>query len=200
MMNILLNLLLNILMNSYQRLSLNDLIEEDKYIIDYWRDYIDYMASNGAIFVVSAGNYGELVEKDGGSPFYPCLFDNVICVGAIDNAGLNEAYYIEKEMTELYISIMTGNDSKESFDRLKELIDRSALETLNVLSIYSNKIMNPEHYKVASFSNYGKKVEIYAPGHVEIEYRDVNGVDQKKSCQWNFICFPNGCRDCCYYY
>eukprot|EP00833_Pecoramyces_ruminatium_P015427 jgi/Orpsp1_1/1189459/evm.model.d7180000072208.1 len=118
--------------------------------------------------------------KDNKFPIYPCLFDNVICVGAIDNAGLNGLYKYEREIENLRLLIINGNFSKKILDRIMELTEIYKVESAKILDVYSNKIMNPEHYRVASFSNYGKKVDIYAPGHVEIEYRDVNGVDQKK--------------------
>eukprot|EP00833_Pecoramyces_ruminatium_P008363 jgi/Orpsp1_1/1182395/evm.model.c7180000081125.1 len=40
--------------------------------------------------------------------------------------------------------------------------------------------MNPNNYRVAHYSNYGKKVDIYAPGCFEVEYRDANGEDHKE--------------------
>eukprot|EP00833_Pecoramyces_ruminatium_P008364 jgi/Orpsp1_1/1182396/evm.model.c7180000081125.2 len=62
----------------------------DKYYFDYLRDYIDYMSNKGAVFIAAAGNDSTQVEKDGDpSTVYPCSYDNVICVGAIDSAGIN---------------------------------------------------------------------------------------------------------------
>eukprot|EP00833_Pecoramyces_ruminatium_P003141 jgi/Orpsp1_1/1177173/evm.model.c7180000060460.1 len=169
-------------------LYLDGLIEEDKYIIDYWRDYIDHMSSRGAVFVVSAGNEKEENTLNGEKSLYPCAYDNVICVGATDNAGMNVLDPIENEIEELYdklFDILFSGEEKvteeakkqveEIKKRLEEIIEIYDEEYDKIANIYSKKVMNPEHYRVASFSNFGKKVEIYAPGWAEVEYRDIYG-------------------------
>jgi len=127
----------------------------DKYYFDYLRDYIDYMSNKGAVFIAAAGNNSRKIEKDGDpSTEYPCAYDNVICVGAIDSAGIN-----------------TLNEN------LKDELDNSEIGKLYVKN---NKKMNPNNYRVAHYSNFGKKVDIYAPGYFEVEYRDAKGKDHKE--------------------
>ncbi|OUM63973.1 hypothetical protein PIROE2DRAFT_9356 [Piromyces sp. E2] len=65
--------------------------EEHKELINYWRELIDSITEKGAIIVSGAGNnYGSIDLVEYNKSFYPCSFKNVICVGAIDNYGLNE--------------------------------------------------------------------------------------------------------------
>jgi len=64
--------------------------EEHKELIDFWKGLIDTAANKGAIIVGAAGNAGEDIESITNITIYPCAFDNVICVGAIDNYGFKE--------------------------------------------------------------------------------------------------------------
>eukprot|EP00833_Pecoramyces_ruminatium_P004692 jgi/Orpsp1_1/1178724/evm.model.c7180000066494.1 len=167
----------------------NALVEADQYIIDYWREFIDHMSSRGVVFVAAAGNETNEVELDGKTSSYPCAFDNVICVGATDNAGMNslddileEYYELRKKLDDLYdLEDEQGEteELKQKIEEIGEQLDKIAEkydeEEERLSKLYSEKAMNPENYRVASFSNYGKKVEIYAPGWAEVEYRDVYG-------------------------
>jgi len=109
----------------------------DKYyeIIDYIQELITEMSNEGAVFVAAAGNEAveSFNEKDR-YMIYPCAFDDVICVGAIDNVGINNKKSI------------TWND-------------------------INKKEMNPDNYVKADYSNYGKAVDIYAPGFAYVEYK-----------------------------
>eukprot|EP00833_Pecoramyces_ruminatium_P005048 jgi/Orpsp1_1/1179080/evm.model.c7180000067844.1 len=158
----------------------NKLIETDQYIIDYFRDFIDYMSSRGVVFVVAAGNDTKEVELNGKTSSYPCAFDNVICVGATDNAGMNGVNEILKEMLKLVELEKKEGQSEEKDAMFLELYKKYVDEYNRLSNIYSEKVMNPENYRTASFSNFGKKVEIYAPGYAEVEYRNVYGKNQKE--------------------
>eukprot|EP00833_Pecoramyces_ruminatium_P007560 jgi/Orpsp1_1/1181592/evm.model.c7180000077854.1 len=152
--------------------------KNDQYIIDYWKDYIDHMSNRGAVFVASAGNNSRDVELDS----YPCDFDNVICVGAIDNAGIYTLEEINKEIDDLRELIYEQNttEGKEEFEKKKsELIDKYYNEKERLYEIYGKEDIKPGIYRVASFSNYGKKVDIYAPGYAEYECIDDDGRYQK---------------------
>eukprot|EP00833_Pecoramyces_ruminatium_P010944 jgi/Orpsp1_1/1184976/evm.model.c7180000091812.1 len=153
----------------------NELIETDQYNIDYLRDFIDHMASEGAVFVASAGNESKEVELNGKTSLYPCALDNVICVGATDNAGMNILYLYEDKLFELINQLLELYKAQKKKEELQHLIEKSSEDDERLNELYSGKSMNPENYKVATFSNYGKKVEIYAPGWVEAEYRDIYG-------------------------
>lgn len=50
------------------------------------QDAINYSYSNGSVLVASAGNSGT------NSKIYPCGYDNVICVGAIDDDNTSASY------------------------------------------------------------------------------------------------------------
>ncbi|ORY57963.1 subtilisin-like protein [Neocallimastix californiae] len=161
---------------------LNELIEEDQYIIDYFRDYIDHMSSKGAVFVACAGNESELVEKDGKLSYYPCSFDNVICAGAVDNLG--EITIMEiKEKMHSQIELLEDESNfnvDEINEKIKEYRKKYNEEKDNINNLFKEKIMDPRNYRKAAFSNYGKVVDIHAPGYVELEYRDVDGEDIKE--------------------
>jgi len=105
---------------------------------------INEMSEKGVVFVASAGNDDNLVDER----YYPCSFDEVICVGAIDNVNMNDLHYAElrKEIT---------NDEFNNQMRL-HLEEKST--------------MRPENYRRAYYSNYGEQVNIYAPGTVNVLY------------------------------
>eukprot|EP00833_Pecoramyces_ruminatium_P009411 jgi/Orpsp1_1/1183443/evm.model.c7180000085216.1 len=161
--------------------TLNQLFEKDQYLIDYWRDYIDHMTSKGAVFVASAGNESsEIKLNDKNSTIYPCAFDNVICVGAIDNAGMNILVETEKEINDLAKLMYKKGATEELTNKFLELYEIFYYEEVKSSKLWNEKIMDSENYRVASFSNYGKVVDIYAPGYVDVEYRDVYGRNIKK--------------------
>ncbi len=113
---------------------------------------INEMSNDGVTFVVASGNQGRLVDD----LVYPCSFNNTICVGSIDNAGINEDY---KKMNDKIIS-------EEKFNEiLKENIKKKGMATKN--------------YRQAAYSNYGKNVNIYAPGAVKTNYYDIDGKEHE---------------------
>ncbi|ORX75342.1 subtilisin-like protein [Anaeromyces robustus] len=97
----------------------------DSKIINSWKTSIDELNKKGAIVVVTAGNKGNAISKSD-SAYYPCAFDNVICVGAIDD----------------------------------------------------NSVLSSSVYKRATFSNYGKKVDIYAPGNGYVDFTNYNNYNE----------------------
>eukprot|EP00833_Pecoramyces_ruminatium_P007022 jgi/Orpsp1_1/1181054/evm.model.c7180000075655.1 len=164
---------------------LDEMDEKDIYIIDYLRDYIDRIVSKGAVFVNSAGNDTKDVVLNSK---YPCIFENVICVGAIDNAGNNISIEIDKEISELkkqyelYESEGENGKLEELKQNIENLEKKFKEEEERVLKLYDKKIMDPENYRVASFSDFGKKVDIYAPGYALLEYKDINNKNIKDLC------------------
>jgi len=110
---------------------------------------IDDITAKGAIIVASAGNDGSLSD----SVYYPCSFSNVICVGAIDNIGMNKLDFALSEF-----------DEKKTPAKL--II--SYEDTAHALMGY--KDMETRNYSRAYYSNFGKEVNIYAPGFVRVEY------------------------------
>ncbi len=115
------------------------------------------MNDRGVVIVVSAGNYNSLADD----VFFPCSFDNVICVGAIDNLGINEDYL---EMLE---------NQEKDYDKAHEVFNNIFKEHIE------NKDMATRNYRRAEYSNYGENVDIYAPGSVKFYYRDENGIDHE---------------------
>ena len=116
-------------------------------------DIINDMNKKGVILVVASGNENESVDNYK----YPCSFDNVICVGAIDNAGINDIYEKTKG----------SNEDKEIFEEtLKENI--------------KSKDMLTKYYRRAAYSNYGKNVDLYAPGAAKVNYYDEKGHEHEK--------------------
>jgi subtilisin family serine protease len=110
-------------------------ISEKYESLDYLQELITEMSNAGAVFVVAAGNEGSMVYDEAeDEACYPCAFNDVICVGAIDNVGVNGIEYPTWQM-------------------------------VNVNE------MKTENYVVTDYSNYGSRVDIYAPGYVRIEYK-----------------------------
>jgi len=62
--------------------------ESKKEEINHLKSLIDEIIEKGGIVVAGAGNDGKNSNSEE-EMFLPCAFDNVICVGAIDNSGLN---------------------------------------------------------------------------------------------------------------
>jgi len=148
--------------------------ENDKYIIDYWEEFINELANEGAIFVASAGNEAIQVDRDDKPFFYPCSYENVICVGAVDNYGKNAMFKLQDEMDEInrklksQFSTDLNKKSSELYMKYMSLKDELSKK-------YNTKIMSSSNYVKASFSNYGKKVDLHAPGFVRVEYLDKKG-------------------------
>ena len=70
--------------------------EDEKYTLDgkraftyYLYNLIDTMSNKGSVFIATAGNDANNVDEY----IYPCTFNNVICVSATDNIGINDDYY-----------------------------------------------------------------------------------------------------------
>eukprot|EP00833_Pecoramyces_ruminatium_P006942 jgi/Orpsp1_1/1180974/evm.model.c7180000075306.1 len=148
------------------------LVEEDQYIIAFWRDYIDHMASEGVVFVASAGNETNEVKTDSKTSLYPCAFENVICVGAIDNTGMNVLFENENEVFRLMDYQGENDYSEEINERIIELNIKYEEDEKILNKLYKKKVMNPEYYRIATKSNFGEKVNIYAPGWAVAEYKD----------------------------
>jgi len=125
---------------------------------NYLHDVIKDMSEKGVVFVASAGNNDNLVDDR----LYPCSFDEVICVGAIDNVNMNDIGYAyrNRDITE------------EEFN--------------NEITLHAqNKSMYPQNYRKAYYSNYGNKVDIYAPGTVKVLFDNeftMNGNSDYYSC------------------
>jgi len=110
---------------------------------NYLHDIIKDMSEKGVVFVASAGNQNKLVDDY----YYPCSFDEVICVGAIDNNNMNDIGY----------SLMNNEITNEEYNN-------------EILLHADNKCMYPRNYRRAYYSNYGEQVNIYAPGTVKVLY------------------------------
>jgi len=122
---------------------------------DYLYDLIDDMNNKGVVFVVSASNYNTTSDNK----YFPCSFDNVICVGSIDNLGINKDYLEMKK------------NEDEDYDKAHEINEKVIKEHLE------SKDMSTKNYVRAAYSNYGKSVDFYAPGTVKAFYRNENGKD-----------------------
>jgi len=126
---------------------------ENLKFIDYFQMCFDEINQKGVVMVVSSGNRNENVyDEESDILSFPCAFEGVICVGAIDNYGIN--------------GVQTS-----SYDELSTV---HSIEPLN--------------YRRADYSNYGKQVDIYAPGTVHLEY----GKDSK-----SYFIISNGTSYAC---
>jgi len=134
-------------------------------LVNHLGELFNVLTSKGAVIVASAGND----EKDVTGRNFPCDYDDVICVGAVDNIGINDTSY------------RLENYKKSEYDGYKD--HNKYLENLNILEndyyrkgweLMESKIMNAEEYKVASFSNYGERVDLFAPGIVKTSIK-MNG-------------------------
>ncbi|OUM61783.1 carbohydrate-binding module family 18 protein [Piromyces sp. E2] len=104
--------------------------------IDYLQELITEMSNDGIVFVVAAGNEASLAyDEEAHEVCYPCAFNDVICVGAVDTVGIN------------------------------------GIEFPSWYMINTNE-MKTKNYIVTDFTNYGKFVDIYAPGYATVEYTD----------------------------
>ncbi|ORX42619.1 subtilisin-like protein [Piromyces finnis] len=155
-------------------IALNYLKEKDKYIIDYWEEFINELVEEGAIFVASAGNENIQVDRNGKPFFYPCSYENVICVGAIDNYGKNPLNILKKKIDEINKQLNLKY-SYELRNKENELHMQYLMLKDNLSAEFKNKTMNTENYEVTYFTNYGRKVDIHAPGYVRVSYQDKEG-------------------------
>jgi len=103
--------------------------EEENELLSYWQDLINEVTELGGIIVAAAGNDNSaVIIEETKEISYPCAFENVICVGAINNFG-KFTYQGEKR-----------------------------------------DVMATAYYQKAPFSNYGKGVDIFAPGYAYAYY------------------------------
>jgi len=132
-------------------------------MVNYYGNLIKEMSNKGAVFVVSAGNQGKIADN----VIYPCSFDSVICVGAIDNVGIND---ISSKIDEMKNSNHDDDDEdwKKEYDRVNSIFEDK------IADLVEKKTFSSRNYVLASFSNYGNVVDIYAPGHVKVYYQDEN--------------------------
>lgn len=154
--------------------------QEESDDMNYMYQLIGDMTRKGAIFVVAAGNDNVSADKN----YYPCAFNNVICVGAIDNIGINEEYEkvqkIDDKKPTYYRSYeewtkatnYTDIDQwKKDFQEQKDIYDKTYVELME------SKQVKTKNYRKAYFSNYGEYVNIYAPGFINAIYQDNDGND-----------------------
>jgi len=141
--------------------------QKESDLFNHYGKLINQMIERGAIFVVSAANNIQNVDNYS----YPCSYNNTICVGAIDNIGINEVAEMVDDVyynPYRYPSYEEWNTELENaksiyYKKIEELVDRKDMATKN--------------YRIAHFSNYGEMVDIYAPGFVKTAYQDNDGND-----------------------
>jgi len=118
----------------------------EKETIDYWKLLIEEVIDEGGIVVSSAGNDDTNINYEE-KEFIPCNIDDVICVGAIDNIGLNlkniEQYY-------RFILDKMENNPKYYDEKIIELI-----KELLVMMSYKNN-----NYNVLPYEEYTSFPEI----------------------------------------
>jgi len=141
---------------------------EERDLLSYLYNLIEEMTNKGSIFVVSAGNDSVSVDNF----TYPCTFNNVICVGSTDNLGINEYFYemdvvVKNENnTLLYPNHNEWMKLKNVVTERYKIINEELMESRNMMSM---------NYRTAVFSNYGKMVDIYAPGFIKYFFQDRYG-------------------------
>jgi len=139
-------------------------IEDKRKFTEYLGQLIKRITNKGTVIVAAAGN--DSVNAD--DLVYPCSFDDVICVGATDNIGINDDYNEKEKLknnennTELYPD---HDEWKKLYKIASDRYDK------NFKEFYDNKYVLSKSYRRAHFSNYGKKVDIYGPGFVKVHYR-----------------------------
>jgi len=148
-------------------------VQEKKNFTDYLGQLISDMSNKGAVFVAAAGNYHTNVDEIN---FYPCSFDDVICVGSTDNIGINDDYNAVDDL----LKLENNTSIYPNHDEWKGLVDKAKSRYFTNLDKYfENKFVVSKSYSRAHFSNYGKKVDIYAPGYVKALFIDQNDVKQE---------------------
>jgi len=139
-------------------------LEGKKKFTEYFGELIKRMSNKGAVFVAAAGNDSVLSDEY----VYPCSFDDVICVGATDNIAINDDYYTREEIKKNKYNEALYPDLEEWEEKYDEADIRY---TNNYRNFFKNKFVLSKSYRRAFFSNFGKKVDIYAPGYAKIFYR-----------------------------
>jgi len=141
-------------------------LEQVKDLTDYLGRLIKDMSNKGAVIVASAGNQHSDIDV---TEFYPCSFNDVICVGATDNIGLNEDYYYVEDL-------LNNQDQYPDQNKWQKLVDDGKyIFSENYNKFFDNKFVLSKSYRRAYFSNYGTKVDMYAPGYVK-----ARGVNENK--------------------
>jgi len=132
------------------------------------------MSNKGSVFISAAGNDSANCDNI----IYPCSFDDVICVGATDNIALNDDYYALEELKKNRYN----RTVYPSYDEWEDLYESADLKFMNdEESFYNNKFVLTKSYSRAYYSNYGKKVDIYAPGYVKAFYMNQYGYERKQN-------------------
>jgi len=143
-------------------------------LIKYYGDLLHEMSMKGSVIVVSADNQSKVSDNI----VYPCSFDDVICVGSIDNIGINdECEALDRIIKDKYNSNKYPNHDQwqEQYNRIKSRYD-------DKFSYYiDKKTMWTKNYNLAFFSNYGKVVDIYAPGLIKVNYQDETGQNRTEN-------------------
>jgi len=150
-------------------------IEDKKNFTEYLGQLIKKISNKGVVIVASAGNDNLNIDDI----FYPCNYDDVICVGATDNIGINDDFYAKEELKKHEYDRTLYPDYEKWNELHKAAVSRYER---NLNDFYNNKFVLSKNYRRAHFSNYGKKVDIYAPGFVKAFYK--NGIDEIWEGNW----------------
>ncbi|ORX84831.1 subtilisin-like protein [Anaeromyces robustus] len=105
-------------------MSFGDFVDKNSsYFENHFHQLLKELNNENVVLISSAGNENSLVETKSNTFVVPCVYSEVICVGAIGNP---DSYYVK---------------------------------------------MTSKIYQKASWSNYGDKVDIYAPGNAYVNYK-----------------------------
>jgi len=149
--------------------------DDKKDFTEYLGQLLKRMSNKGVVIVASAGNHNLNIDDI----YYPCNYDDVICVGATDNIGINDDYYTVDKILKLENNTSVYPDH----DKWEKIVARAkARYYTNFDKFFDNKFVLSKYYKRAYFSNYGKKVDVYAPGYVKAFYK--NGTDHELIKNW----------------
>ncbi|ORX78162.1 subtilisin-like protein [Anaeromyces robustus] len=135
--------------------------------LKFFQELINDLSKRNVIFVAGAHNYSVSVNLTTyNAKLYPCLFDNVICVGATNT-------FMDGE--DLYNEFKLENNTMKKTDDFNEIDDYITHNNSNNNNNDDNIKSSLYHaYQIAEFSNYGQGVDIYAPGYVTAEYKCYN--------------------------